>query len=568
MIFLWTLFVSTSFGVLSTVRPVLIQLGFDNYIVNSNHLHIGEFELNFTHIICVIFLFLCVEALFQFIFIYRSNYLAQKIIHNLRIEVFSKITRLPIQHFDTTPTGSLITRVVSDMEAIAAVFSQGFLVIFGDIFKMLLIITCMFFVNSKLALISLSFLPFLIIATIIFQKYMHNAFSKVRKYISKMNVFIYENIIGVHVVQIFAQEKNAFESFKKINSQHRDAHIKTVLYFSVFLPIVDVCSAIAMGVLVWFGASSILDFSPTITIGQIIAFILFINMLFRPLRAIADRLNVLQMGSVAAARVFDLLDLQIKKNNYDVKYNGRKSLMGEILFKDVSFEYKKNERVLSNLNFAIASNETLAIVGPTGSGKTTMINLLMKWYTPTNGKIYINNIDFKNISVETLRSNFGIVLQNSFFLSDTLMENIKFFNQISDEEVMNAVSQIGLSDFINQFPGKYSYHVGERGSSLSEGEKQLVSFLRTYLINPSYLILDEATSSMDPLTEILIQKTIKKIAQDRTAIIIAHRLSTIRSADKIILLENGKILEYGSHKELMDSKGEYYEYYNQQFVNG
>ncbi|MBF25605.1 MAG: hypothetical protein CMP49_03700 [Flavobacteriales bacterium] len=368
------------------------------------------------------------------------------------------------------------------------------------------------------------------------------------------------------IVQIFGKENHEFQSFKKLNVLHRDAHIKTILYFSIFLPIVDVFSAIAMGLLVWYGAINLVS-NGEVTIGEMIAFILFINMLFRPLRGIADRFNVLQMGLVAASRVFQLLEKKIdseliQNSNEYIKWSNT-----NIHFKNVTFSYKENEIVLDNINFSINSNQTLAIVGSTGSGKTTIINLLMKWYDLIDGDIYVNNTNLSDLKTHELRKNIGIVLQNNFFLSDTLLNNIKFFNNISDEEVFNAVDKMGLKSFIEKFPEKYNYHIGERGAGLSEGEKQLVSFLRSYLLNPSCLVLDEATSSLDPFTENLIQTGIKNLTEERTSIIIAHRLSTVRYADNIIVLEKGKIIESGTHDQLIALKGEYANYFSQQFIH-
>jgi len=558
-VFVLTVFVSVLFGLISTLRPILIQHAFDNYIVYSN-------SKGFLHIIFLIFLCILIEALLQFIFIYKSNYLAQTIIKEIRLTAFSKIINLPVKYFDTSPTGQLITRVVSDMEAISSVFSQGILVVFGDLFKMLLVLSFMFYVSWRLTLISLIFLPILIIATILFQKYMKHAFIDVRKYISKINVFVYEHIIGMSIVQVFGKENETFKKFKLLNGLHRDSHVKTVLYFSIFLPIVDVCSAIAMGLIVWYGALNII-YGGTVTVGEIIAFILFINMLFRPLRAIADRFNVLQMGVVAAARVFDVIEEPDQSVNSNISYFHDQLNTGTIHFNNVSFSYKKGEDVLKSISFSIDPNKTLAIIGPTGSGKTTIINLIMKWYQIDTGSISINNINVDEIPDAVLRRNIGVVLQDTFFLADTLMNNIKFFNNISDEEVYTAVKKIGLEEFINKFPNKYNYFIGERGGGLSEGEKQLIAFVRTYLLSPSYLILDEATSSMDPVTESMIQKSIKNITNNRTSIIIAHRLSTIQHVDKIILLEKGHIVEVGNHKELIKLNGKYANYYYQQFVN-
>ena len=559
-IFYTTIFISISFGFLSTLRPLLIQFTFDNYILKYD-------KIGLLNIISIIFIFLFFEAFLQFVFVYRSNYLGQKIIKDIRLALFSKIMSLKVSFFDKTPTGQLITRVVSDMEAVSSIFSQGLLVIFGDIFKMAIILLCMFISNWQLAIVSILCLPILLYATSLFQKYMKLAFIDVRKYISQMNVFVHERLVGMNIIQVFGREKKELDAFKKINAHHRDANIKTVLYFSIFLPIVDVFSAISMGLVVWYGAIQILT-SSDVSIGQIIAFILFINMLFRPLRSMADKFNILQMGIVAASRVFKILD----QDNIDIlelnhTQTTSKVIGGVLEFRHVNFSYNTGEKVLSDLSFILQHNETLAIIGPTGSGKTTIINLLMKWYDINKGDIYIGGNHISNISNYDLRKNIGIVLQDTFFLSDTLMNNIKFFNEISDTEVFNAVRDVGLINFIDKFPGQYNYHVGERGSKLSEGEKQLVSFLRVYLLNPAYIILDEATSSMDPLTEGLIQKSIKNITKKRTSIIIAHRLSTIKDADRIIVLNQGQIVESGSHKELLELNGEYSHYYQQQFIS-
>ena len=558
-IFILAVIASVLLGIFSTSRPLLIQHAFDNYILFDN-------SSGFLNIIILIFVCILFESGLQFYFIFQSNFLAQTIIKKIRVRIFSKLINFPVSFFDKSPTGQLITRVISDIEAISSVFSQGLLVVFGDTFKMILVVICMFFISWQLALISLICLPILIISTSIFQKYMKKAFIDVRKYISKINVFVFENIIGMSIIQLFAKEQVVFEKFKILNSHHRDSHIKTVLYFSIFLPIVDVCSAIAMGLIVWYGSINIITVN-TISVGDMIAFILLINMLYRPLRSIADKFNVLQMGIVASSRVFEIINTSITVDEITDFKTIKTISNGKISFDNVKFYYKKNENVLNGLSFDIEKNKTLAIVGPTGSGKTTIINLFMRWYQIQSGSIKIDEINIENYDTTELRKNIGVVLQDSFFLSDTLMNNIKFYRKIDDNTVYKAVKKIGLESFINKFPDNYNYMIGERGAGLSVGEKQLISFLRTYITDPSYLILDEATSSMDPQTEILIQKSIKKLTQNRTSIIIAHRLSTIMNVDKIIVLENGRVTESGSHDELIQNKGKYADYFYQQFID-
>ena len=558
-IFILAVIASVLLGIFSTSRPLLIQHAFDNYILFDN-------SSGFLNIIILIFVCILFESGLQFYFIFQSNFLAQTIIKKIRVRIFSKLINFPVSFFDKSPTGQLITRVISDIEAISSVFSQGLLVVFGDTFKMILVVICMFFISWQLALISLICLPILIISTSIFQKYMKKAFIDVRKYISKINVFVFENIIGMSIIQLFAKEQVVFEKFKILNSHHRDSHIKTVLYFSIFLPIVDVCSAIAMGLIVWYGSINIITVN-TISVGDMIAFILLINMLYRPLRSIADKFNVLQMGIVASSRVFEIINTSITVDEITDFKTIKTISNGKISFENVKFYYKKNENVLNGLSFDIEKNKTLAIVGPTGSGKTTIINLFMRWYQIQSGSIKIDEINIDNYDTTELRKNIGVVLQDSFFLSDTLMNNIKFYRKIDDNTVYKAVKKIGLESFINKFPDNYNYMIGERGAGLSVGEKQLISFLRTYITDPSYLILDEATSSMDPQTEILIQKSIKKLTQNRTSIIIAHRLSTIMNVNKIIVLENGRVTESGSHDELIQNKGKYADYFYQQFID-
>jgi len=573
-----TIFASILFAIFSAGRPVLIQLVFDKYISAPSHeldglakFFIENISLAFSSFMLIIFGFLVLESLIQFYFIYKSNYIAQLVIKDVRNDLFEKILKFKISYFDNTPTGRIITRVVSDIEAIGAMFSQGVLSIFGDIFKIIIIVFWMFFSNYKLALISLSFFPVLIFSTIIFQKLMKKTFENIRNSISKLNVFVYEHITGMHIVKIFNQEKNEIKKFKKINKEYTNYNIDAVLYFSVFLPVIDVFSAISMGLIVWFGGSmiyvEIINFKPLVTtsLGQLISFILLVNMLFRPLRSLADKFNTLQMGTVASSRVFKLVYSKSKLE----KINGDKNEIiysKNILFKNVSFSYKKNEIVLENINLNIDSGKTLAIVGPTGSGKTTLINLITRFYELDTGHILIGNKNIKSLDVHVLRRNIGLILQETFLFSDSIFKNITFFTKKSKREIQAILHDMGLVDFINSFPNGLDYQIGEGGAFLSMGQKQLISLIRTYISFSPIIIFDEATSSLDSETENLIKKSIRALLNNKTAIIIAHRLSTIKNADKIIFLKDGKIFESGTHSELINLKGFYWRYYTTQLV--
>jgi len=574
----FTIISSVLFSIFSAAKPVLIQLAFDKYIAPPSSefdtftkFFIENISFSFSIFMLIIFIILLLESVVQFLFIYNSNYIAQLVIKDIRNNLFEKILQFKISYFDNTPTGRIITRIVSDIEAIGSMFSQGVLSIFGDVFKIIIIISWMLFSNWKLALVSLSFFPVLIFSTMVFQKLMKKTFEKIRTSISKLNVFVYEHITGMHIVKIFNQEKNESQKFKKINQDYTKYNIESVLYFSVFLPIIDIFSAISMGLIVWFGGTMIFSelnsFQPMVntSLGQLISFILLVNMLFRPLRSMADKFNILQMGTVAASRVFELVYSKSKLE----KITGEKDIKiynQDILFKNVCFSYKKNEIILSNINLKIDSGKTLAIVGPTGSGKTTLINLITRFYKLEIGDIFIGNKNINNLDGALLRRNIGLILQDTFLFSDTIFKNITFFTKKNKSEINSILKEMGLVDFINSFPKGLDYHIGEAGVFLSMGQKQLISFIRTYISCCPIIIFDEATSSLDSETEKLIKKSIEILTKNKTSIIIAHRLSTIKNADKIIFLKDGQILEEGNHEELINLKGFYWKYYKTQLV--
>ena len=573
-IFLFTIIISILFSILSASRPVLIQIAFDKYIDSGNSSskfiqsiidYCPDSLLNF---ICIIFIVLLFESVCQFLFINKSNYLAQLVIRHIRKDIFKMILKFRINYFDKNPTGQTLTRVISDIEAIGQIFSQGLLVVFADIFKIILIVLFMLLMNWKLALVSLSFFPFLIFATLIFQKLMKKSFQKIRLAISKLNVFVHEHVSGMNIVKIFNRQDEEFNKFKKINKDHLFYNLKTVLYFSIFVPIIDVFSAVSMGLIIWYGGEMILsnNHSLNTSLGQLISFILFINMLFRPLRSMADKFNVLQMGVVASTRVFELMshESELEKN---LGTDKRSLYKKEIIFKDVNFSYNKDEIIFKDFNLKIDYGKTLAIVGPTGSGKSTVINLILRFYELNSGDIFIgkNNIDSFDISY--LRSNIGVIHQDPFLFSDTILNNIIFSKSQSRENVLFSIKEIGLMDIINSFPNGLDFHVGEEGKNLSLGQRQIISFLRVYMSDPEIIIFDEATSSLDSNTEELIKKAINKFSYSKTCIIIAHRLSTIKNANRIIFLKNGKIMEDGDHEKLLSAKGYYSDLYNKQWMD-
>ena len=555
LIFYSSIVFSILLGVFSIGRPILIEYTVDNFIIGSN----PEMLLNY----CLIMVgLLLLEAVFQFVFMYAANWIGQSVIKDIRKKLFDKILSFRLKYFDETPIGALVTRTVSDIETIAEIFSQGVLVIFSDLFKIILIVSWMFSRNVMLSCISLAVFPVLIWATKYFQTAMKSAFEDERSAISKLNTFVQEHISGMKIVQIFNREEAELESFKEVNATFKQATIKAIWHFSIFLPVIEIMSALSLGAMVWYGGLDMI-LGGEVTLGLMMSFILLINMLFRPVRHLADRINVLQRGIVAATRVFKILDTDERVNS-----NGNLILTevkGAVCFKQVNFSYKEGEPVLRNINFEIEAGKTLALVGATGAGKSSIVNLLLRFYNINSGTILLDGQDISIYDLKSLRSKLALVLQDVFLFSDSIYKNIVLDKDIPLAEVQEAAIAIGLEEFIEQLPGGYNYNVRERGVMLSAGQRQLIAFLRAYVSNPRVLILDEATSSVDSHTEELIQKATEKLTQGRTSIVIAHRLATIQNADKILVMEQGEIVEAGTHAELLALKGYYSHLFELQF---
>jgi len=537
-------------SVFSILSQYLLKIGVDDYITLKNY-------SGLVYIISLMFAVLIFQVIFQFLFVYFTNILGQKVVFDIRTKLFSRIIKFKMSYYDKSSVGRLVTRSVNDMETIASIFSQGLFMIFADLILMLSVISVMIYLSLKLSIIVFAVLPFILIATRFFQRAMKSAFNEVRSEVANLNSFIQERISGIKEIQIFNREEVEQNSFIKINEKHKNAWLKTVWYNSIFFPIAEISTSITIGLLVWFGGRLVgVEFSG-VTIGTIFLFIQLSQMLFRPLRQIADKFNTLQMGMVAANRVFKILDTSDFIKNSGIKKNN--SIEGKIKFDELSFSYSESKPVFDKLNLSINSGEKVAIVGSTGSGKTTLINLILRFYESNSGSIFIDNKNIKDIDLRNLRSQISLVTQDIFLFADSIFNNITLFNpNISIDDVKKAAKEIGIHGFINKLPGGYYYNVRERGVMLSEGQKQLISFLRTYLSNPRILILDEATSSIDSKTEKLIQYATSKIIQNKTSIIIAHRLSTILNSDKIIVLENGEIVESGSHEQLISIEDGFY----------
>ena len=556
--FYGVMFTAILISLFSTLTPYLLKVVVDDYILIKN------FE-GMQSIILLMILVLLFEVIFMYLFTFYANWLGQKVIKDLRVSVFKKIIKFKMSFFDKNAVGRLVTRTVNDIETIASIFSQGLFTIIADILKMITVLTVMTIISLELTLVVISIFPILIFATRVFQKTMKVAFEKVRREVANLNSFVQERISGIKIVQIFNREKVEINNFKKINIKHRDAWLRTVWINSIFFPIAEISTSICIGLLVWYGGYNNLN-GENISLGTLFLFISMSGLLFRPLRQIADRFNTLQMGMVSTERIFNILE-----NEQQISDNGRlkdKSFKGLIEFNNVNFSYLVNQQVLNNISFKINPGESFAIVGPTGSGKTTITNLITKFYEVDTGNILIDGKDINHYTLETVRSKIGVILQDVFLFADTIFNNITLYNKdITMENVENAAKELEIHDFINSLPGGYSFNVSERGDTLSAGQKQLIAFLRVLVNNPDILILDEATSSIDSYSEELIKNATKKITKGKTSIIIAHRLSTIESADKIIYMENGNILESGNHKQLLSiSNGKFKKLYEEQFV--
>ncbi len=541
----------------SVFRVIVLKNAIDDYMIPKD----SEGLLN--HVLLMLGI-LIVEVLLQLTFIFYANWVGQHIIRDMRYHIFRKIVSFKMGYFDKNSVGRLVTRVVSDIETIANFFTQGVFMIVSDLLKMLAVTVVMLLINWRLALIALAILPVLIYATKLFQIAIKATFQEVRNQVANLNSFVQERVTGMKIVQLFNREKIEYKNFVEINNKHKKAYIKTIFYYSVFFPIAEVLSSIAVGLIVWYGGKQILSGfveGP----GVIIAFITFVEMLFRPLRQIADKFNQLQMGIVSGERVFKVIDTDStieKKGTIKAK-----DLKGAIEFKDVRFSYVENEEVLKGVSLEVKAGQTIAIVGATGAGKSTIINLINRFYEIDSGTICVDGVSVKKYELESLRNNIAIVLQDVFLFSDTILHNINLKNDaISLEEVQEAAKKIGIHDFIMSLPGNYQYNVKERGIMLSSGQRQLIAFLRAYVSKPSILILDEATSSVDSHSEQLIQHATEVITKDRTSIVIAHRLATIKKADKIIVMDKGKIVEEGTHKQLLKKENGYYrKLYEKQF---
>ena len=551
-------------AIMSPLRPWLINKTVNDYIQNS----VAQMLIVITVIqIGIIIL----ETVLRFFFSYFTAWLGQTVVKDLRIQVYQKIVGLNLRQFDKTPIGTLTTRTVNDIETISDIFAEGFIPILADLLTIIAVLFTMFVMNWQLTLICLIPFPILIIATYYFKESVNKSFHSVRNAVAALNAFVQEHIQGMQVVQAFAVEDKEFNKFQKINKEHRNANIKAIFAYSVFFPVVEIILAVSLGLLVWFSAGQAIGSSSEEgkkIAGEVMAFILLLNMLFRPLRVIADKFNVLQMGMVASERVFGVLDnkdsLQPPVNGYDktaVVENGK------IEFKNVWFAYNDENWVLKNVSFTINPGETVALVGHTGSGKTSIISLLNRLYEIQKGSILIDGTDVSSFEPDRLRSKIGVVLQDVFLFAGSITDNVTLLNpDIPKEKVMEAAKLIGMHDFIMQLPGSYDYNVMERGATISQGQRQLLSFMRALLYDPRILILDEATSSIDTESEQLIQHAIDTLIEGRTSIVIAHRLSTIRKADKIIVLDKGEIKEAGTHEELLQHNGHYAKLYNMQFA--
>ncbi len=554
--FVTTGVLTVALAFLSPIRPWLIQYTVDESIVKPNGTLLWQLTL-------VMFVILIAEAALQFVQTYMANWVGQSVIRDLRVKTYDKIVGFKLKYFDGTPIGTLVTRVISDIETISDIFANGILIIIGDILKLVVVIAFMFYTDWRLTLFSLAPIPVLIVATNIFKNYIKDAFQDVRTAVAKLNAYVQEHITGMNIVQIFNREERELEEFRAINKQHMQAHIRTVWANSVFFPVVEILSAVSLALLVWWGAKEVID--GQVSLGNLVAFILYIYMLYRPIRQLADRFNTLQMGMVASERVFKILDTE--DHIVDNGTTPITHLNGDIEIKDLWFAYNNEDWILKDISLNVKSGETVAFVGATGAGKTSIINLISRYYEFQKGEINIDGVPIRDYPLNELRKQVGVVLQDVFLFSDTVLNNITLNNpEITREQVEEAAKLVGAHEFIMKLPGNYDFNVRERGGMLSVGQRQLIAFIRAYVYNPSILILDEATSSVDTESEQLIQNAIDVLTANRTSLVIAHRLATVQNASRIVVLEKGRIVEQGSHQELLQQDGHYKELYELQFV--
>ena len=547
--FIFVSFAAILISFFSILNQYLLKIAVDDYITLKNY----QGLITIISIMVGVLLF---QVLFQFLFVYFTNLLGQKVVYDIRNKLFSKIISFKMSYYNKSSIGRLVTRTVNDMETIASIFSQGLFMIIADLILMLSVLTVMVILSLKLSIIIFLILPFIIVATRLFQMAMKVAFNQVRNEVANLNSFVQERLSGMKEIQIFNRQEIEYENFKNINERHKQAWLKTVWYNSIFFPISEISTSITIGLLVWYAGFNNIADENSVSLGTIFLFIQLSQMLFRPLRQIADKFNTLQMGMVAANRVFKILD-----TDEFVKDTGTNldEVKGEIIFDKVNFSYEVNNPIIKNLSIEIKAGERVAIVGPTGSGKSTIIKLILRFFEINSGKIYVDGTSIEKFSLKNLRSQISLVSQDIFLFADSIYNNISLFKKnISKDKIENAANEIGILEFINKLPGGFNYNVKERGVMLSEGQRQLISFLRAYVSNPKILILDEATSSIDSKTEQLIQYATNKIIEGKTSIIIAHRLSTILNADKIIYLDNGEIKEFGSHDELIKIENGFY----------
>jgi ATP-binding cassette subfamily B protein len=556
--FYMVVFLTILLGFLTPVRAWLIQYTLDE------HVAFGKYW-SMVNVIILLLVLMVIQSAAQYVHTYISGRIGQFVIRDIRIKLYEHIISLRLKFFDKTPIGRLVTRNISDVETLADVFTEGLAAMAGDLLQIVFILGFMFYTDWKLALVSLSTIPLMVLSTYVFKEKIKVAFNDVRNAVANLNSFVQEHLTGMNIVQIFGSEKTEFEKFDEINKEHRDANLRSVLYYSVYYPVAEIIAAMGIGLLVWYGAKGVIHFEQTgITVGTLTAFIMYIQMFFRPIRMVADRYNTLQMGIVSTSRIINLLD-----DKSDIMPNGTYKtghVKGDVEIDRVWFAYNEADYVLKDISLQIKSGETIALVGATGAGKSSIINLLNRFYEINRGSIRVDGVDIKEYDLASLRQNIGVVLQDVFLFSDTIRNNITLGNpEVTDEMILHAADMVGARKFIDRLPGGLNYNVMERGSTLSVGQRQLLSFIRAMVYDPKILVLDEATSSVDSETEEMIQEAISNMMTNRTSIVIAHRLSTIQKANKIIVLDHGEIKEQGTHETLLLKEGHYAQLHKMQY---